>query len=263
MNNLTAKREKPATRPPSLHYPGQSLDYEIENIRLLRARNFIVVMILLTVAVYSWMPYLGIPPQPYVATAILIGYAVYFITEDSKLSQRLRNAQLGSDGEKQVGEVLDGLKRKGYAVFHDIVSITPDFNIDHVVVSEHGIFAIETKNHTKPNPHDKVVYDGKNIVVGSLKPTSDPIVQVNRNAKWLTENLYKSTGKSFPVKPVVVYPYWMVDNLVKDNSRGTWVLNPKQLSGYIERAPMSLSQEEVQQVSYYLTFLIRVNETKK
>ena len=52
--------------------------------------------------------------------------------------------------------------RRGAYVFHDVPA--DNFNIDHVVVSGQGIFAVETKGFTKPkrgggNADATVVFD--------------------------------------------------------------------------------------------------------
>jgi hypothetical protein len=58
----------------------------------------------------------------------------------------------GRDGEREVAEYLDNLTRRGNYVFHDIPA--NGFNIDHIVVSTHGIFTLETKAYSKPEHGD-------------------------------------------------------------------------------------------------------------
>lgn len=50
----------------------------------------------------------------------------------------------GAEGEEVVGEILEGLRKGGWCVIHD-VSFGRG-NIDHIVVGPGGIFTIETKS---------------------------------------------------------------------------------------------------------------------
>ncbi len=73
-----------------------------------------------------------------------------------KLRVELRNLRLGYDGERYVAAELNGLMRAGWRVYHDfIVDDKPggeetNFNIDHIAVSERGVFVLETKAIRKP-----------------------------------------------------------------------------------------------------------------
>lgn len=65
-----------------------------------------------------------------------------------KASDRLDTLRTGYDAELAVGQELDQLMRQGAAVFHDFPA--EHFNIDHVVISRRGVFAVETKGYSKP-----------------------------------------------------------------------------------------------------------------
>lgn len=49
--------------------------------------------------------------------------------------RKSKQLKLARDGEKIVGQYLDDLKEKGNCVLHDIIG--ENFNVDHVVLSEH------------------------------------------------------------------------------------------------------------------------------
>ncbi|MDE6298041.1 MAG: NERD domain-containing protein [Muribaculaceae bacterium] len=56
----------------------------------------------------------------------------------------------GKMGERQVSKLLRSLKKKDYIVINDLLLSSPNgksIQIDHVVVSNRGIFVIETKSH--------------------------------------------------------------------------------------------------------------------
>ncbi len=103
--------------------------------------------------------------------------------------------------------------------------LTDCFNLDHVVLSSHGVFALETKTHCKPaRGSASVTFDGETLLVNGFKPERDPITQAQGNARWLSEMLRASTGKEFPIRPVVLFPSWFVEPFSKGSQ--TWVLNP-------------------------------------
>src|SRR5690606_27342378 len=77
-----------------------------------------------------------------------LSFVIYVIRKLVKAGLRLDNLKAGYDAEVAVGQELDQLMRQGAATFHDIPA--DNFNIDHVVISGEGVFAIETKGFTKP-----------------------------------------------------------------------------------------------------------------
>jgi hypothetical protein len=164
--------------------------------------------------------------------------------------------RLGRDGERAVAESLDELKAAGAVVFHDIQA--PNFNIDHVVLSRHGIFVIETKTFSKA-PRAEVTYDGKTLLVNGRTPQRDPILQVEACADWVRKTLEAMTAKRYLIRPVVVLPGWYV-NPGKDAYRHrTWVLNPKMLPGFVKREPITLPEEDVKLAVYCLARHIRMD----
>jgi hypothetical protein len=65
------------------------------------------------------------------------------------ISKRAMSYRLGLDAELAAGQELDQLMRHGAFVFHDYPA--EKFNIDHVVICESGVFAVETKARMKPD----------------------------------------------------------------------------------------------------------------
>ena len=72
--------------------------------------------------------------------------------------------------------------------------------------------------------------------------------QVQALARWLADQLFESTGRRFPIRPVVLVPGWFVEVIAK-RPPDVWVLNPKQLGAYIHREPVALKREDVALVS--------------
>jgi hypothetical protein len=183
---------------------------------------------------------------------VALGYALFRFF---RVRRDVKALRLGRDGEKDVGQKLEALRKGGYEVFHDIIG--DGFNLDHVLIGPAGIFTIETKTHSKPlkgNP--SVVFDGDKIIIGGLEPERNPVVQAKAQASWLRELLAESTGRKFEVRPVMVYPGWFVENK-RPSNKAVWVLNPKGLPTFLDHEPVQLKPEDIQLASYHLGRFVR------
>jgi len=134
------------------------------------------------------------------------------------------------------------------------------FNLDHVVISTHGIYAIETKTQTKPSPKARVIVNGDSLTVAAYAPDRNPIEQVTAAARWLERRLHQSTGKRFFVRGVVVFPGWFVE---QRGARGdVWVLEPKALPAFIENAPVMIAPSDVTFAADHLSRYVRSEAEK-
>ncbi len=143
----------------------------------------------------------------------VLGLLAWMLVKMIKVGQRLDNLRAGFDAEVAVGQELDQLMRQGAAVFHDFPG--DGFNIDHVVISRQGIFAVETKGYTKPGDERgkaaaTVVFDGKSVAFPRWT-TREPLEQAERQAKWLSSWASSATGDATAVLPVLALPGWYVE----------------------------------------------------
>lgn len=247
----------PLTDPP-LRNPGQSVEEEMERIFDDEIDSDLVVAAFAVMfAAIEWLRWwLSWPYQP-VAMTVAAGAAVLYATLRIRRSRRkLRALKLGRDGEKAVGQYLDLLRRDGYRIFHDVIA--DGFNIDHVIISPRGVFAVETKTRSKPAGRKAVVeVKGDALVVDGHAPDRNPLQQVKGNADWLRVTLKESTGKEFPVRGVVLFPGWWVDGRPSD--RSLWVLNPRALKDFLAQLPEVLPETDVKLATYHLSRYIRVH----
>jgi hypothetical protein len=249
MGKISPLKERP------LPNPGDSLDRQIRRLTdekmvepLLFAGGFIFI------ALMEWMAYLAKwPRQPMalsIAAVLACAFAFYRIRS---LRAHVKALELGRDGERMVGQYLEGLRAHGAQVFHDVPA--EGFNLDHVVVSPHGIFVVETKTFTKPHGKARVVVEGDKLLVAGRVPDRDPIAQVAGASRWLRDLLESSTGKTWSVRGVVVFPRWFVE---QRSPRGNvWVLEPKALPSFIEREPTYLSQSDLHLAAFHLSRYVR------
>ena len=249
---------KSPLKEPLLRLPGQSIDEQMDrlfNEKLLNYGLFAFAFFLLVLI--SWIQALNQsqlnPWLMSIVAAPVIAYCGFRFWRTAKEIKRLR---LGRDGERAVAEQLDVLKQQGAIVFHDLIG--DGFNLDHVVLSRRGIFVVETKTYTKPAKRSSsVTFDGKTLLVNGFEPQRNPITQAEGNAKWLTDMLRASTGKEFPVRPVVLFPGWFVEPFPKGSS--VWVLNPQALPSFIQHEPTRIEESDLHMAAYHLARYIKAH----
>lgn len=216
-----------------LRGPGETIRNEIEDINLdftayltiITTIPLLLYSTLLTMQLINGQPTkFGIAVIYILMGVIVLGFCVFKML---KIVKRKRNLTLGFEAELAVGQELNELARDGARVFHDIPA--DGFNIDHVVVSPKGIFAIETKGRSKPVHENgkaagwKVEHDGTTLKFPGWQET-EPFKQADRQAAWLQNWLTKATGDSVSAKPVLMLPGWYVSGPVTDR---VLVLNGK------------------------------------
>ena len=238
-----------------LRLPGQSLDEEIDKWRNERLINyFITAGSFFLLAFEEWWGYLThAPRQPVLfsvcamlAVAALVWRVIY-------IRGKLQPLKLGRNGERVVGQYLEGFRAYGGRVFHDVPG--DDFNVDHVLICPQGIFAIETKTWTKPWSTAKIVNQDGKLMKAGFTPDRDALRQASAAARWLQSMLEIRTSKRYEVRAVVAIPGWSID---KSLEHGTvCVIEPKSLPEHIQEQRSVLSAEEVRELAFDLSRYIR------
>jgi hypothetical protein len=251
MENTSKKKTR------SLRNPGQSLDEEIDRVfhdQFLV--YYLVAAMLWAFAGTEWLStvlHARRAPALYALAAVIATAlcAMKFVWA----RRQVRNLRKGRDGEREVAEILDELKRLGATVLHDIPQ--EKGNVDHVVICRRGIFVIETKNWEKPEKMWEMQFDGERIHADSREPTDAPIRQCKAQAAAIRTLLQESTSKVFPVRGVVVFLGWYIKQLASAKNSDIWVLNPKQLKGWIKHRPVMLSDDEVAMATLHLKQFVK------
>jgi hypothetical protein len=215
-----------------LRSPGESLNRQIMEIndRITEYMFLVITVPVLFYAVYISSLHFG---NSILSTSIFtvfiivgIGVIAFYLFKLIKMLNLRRSYRLGYEGETAVGQELNQLMRDGYYVYHDFPA--KKFNIDHIVVSPSGVFAVETKARSKPTSKDrkadaKVKYDGKSLRFPNGTDV-ESLEQAKRQAEWLSKWLRSATGEAVKVRPVVALPGWFVERVA---SGGIRVINPK------------------------------------
>jgi hypothetical protein len=254
------KKKSPIKDKP-LRYVGQSLDERIhklinEEVLPYLATGFMMVCL----AGYEWWRYFKSPyPDPITVTFIALIFILFSMYKVKKITKEVKAIKLGRDGERAVGQYLENLREKGHRIFHDLLG--DNFNLDHVIISRKGIYVIETKTYSKPAKGEaKIGFDGEKLTIKDHELQSKPIIQVKAASHWLKNILLETTGKSFSVRPVILFPGWYIESTEQGKKSDVWVLNPKALPSFIENQPDIISQEDLMLASFHISRYIRTKE---
>lgn len=250
------KGRSPITRD-LLRSPGESLRDQIEdlNFDITIYLAFTPMLPLLFYSIYLT----AAKSQPNLSVIVLILYCftavlglIYFLTKLMTLIKRRHKLYIGLDAELAVAQELNELMLNGHRVFHDFPA--DKFNIDHIVVGESGVYAVETKGRTKPIKNDgkaswEVNYDGSTLEFPGWRETK-PLEQAKAQASWLQEWLSSAVGERIAVKPVLVLPGWYVK---RTSQGGIWVSNGKNIQTLLNHSDGNpLSPKVVQQITHQL-----------
>ena len=245
-------RDKP------LRNPGQSLDEELD--RLLNDKLLLLFFLPLLLWILSGIEWFAewrhAPRSPgtYAIAALVV--SAYCGWQFRRLLPQIKAAKLGRNGERFVGQYLEELRAGGARVFHDVLA--EGFNLDHVVVSERGIFLIETKTWTKLGPESKIRVEEGRLYKNGFLENPNPIVQAAAEAAWLKQLLSQSIGKPVTVRAVVLFPGWWVEPMDRGTKDIAWVLAHKALPKWIQHEPIKFTPEEVSMIAFHLDRYIRL-----
>jgi len=182
-----------------------------------------------------------------------LGFFAFMAYKIVRLVEKARNLKLGLEAEWAVGEELNLLMKEGFTVFHDIPG-DKAFNVDHVVVGPNGVFAVETKGRAKlARKGDKNAYTVELRDERLHFPdwaSTEPLDQAKRNAEWVRQWLSSAVGEPVCVKPVLVFPGWMVERKSRSDVA---VISGKECVKYFPNTKFAtLSPKLIQQVVHQL-----------
>lgn len=250
-NKKSPLKERP------LHVAGQSLDEKIQNHILEELPMlFFVPGLFIIVTIEIWItlahPFKYLPIIMLAITVVaIICSAFRFII----LRKNIESLALGRKGERIVAEIFDNFRSQGFIVFHDIVA--GNFNIDHVILTTHGIFTVETKTFSKP-PKGEITYKDEKIIAGNFNTGTEIIIQAESQTKWLKSMLKDSTGRDYHVMPVIVFPGWFVQPMPENLKKRIWILNPEALNSFIKNEPVRIQESDMHLAAFHISRYIRM-----
>ena len=238
--------------------PGQILLSQLDALNLeisIQAASLFAVPVAIYAGYLSFL-YFGHHPigriDGMVVAAVIGLFFVYMLTKLFVLLRKRQRVRLGYDGQMVVGQALNRLMLKGYRVYHDFPA--EDFIIDHIVVGEKGVFAVETKTRserTTQNPlQDATVeYDGRALHFPSGTDI-EMIAQAKRRGKWLSIWLSRAVDEDIPVRAILALPGWLVK---RTSNEGLPIVNPKQFDSLFRHIqPRPLTDKMIARINHEL-----------
>jgi hypothetical protein len=135
--------------------------------------------------------------------------------------QRIRRLKLGLACELAVGQELEAMIRPEahpYYVFHDVPTDTT--TIDHVAVTPHGVFVVETRARTPGFAADGSEINRVAVERDRLRfpgwNERRPLQKTRQATRWLTSWLAERVGQAVPVMGVLALPGWEIDTQEAD-----------------------------------------------
>ena len=241
MGNGKLRKKSPLKKRPRRNAGDSTQNMIIESIDLLLPYGIMTI----TLFMYAFLEFQDRPRQPWFWLTIAVLFFIITTWKIVKSWPKIKAMKQGRDGERRIGQYLDNefrddLTGKPIRIFHDIPG--ENFNLDHVIICEKGIYVLETKTLSVPvKGCEKLLYKGgENLYYkdNGNKVPGNPIGQVSAGVKWLRELLrrqYELEEKQFPNLPIrgVLVP---TDRYIVNQNIGEydiWVLNQNALTKFI------------------------------
>jgi hypothetical protein len=223
-----------------------------------RARKNLALAILCAIGsfilIYSSIPNLPIYIDLGSYDAVRGGFSLIPFIVGVLYWRQYKAYKLGYEGEKHVTERLKSALPEEFCLINDVVLPPYDRgNIDHIVLSPRGIFAIETKNHrgriTCYGDEWIARYRGKNRGASERElnfTLGSPSAQARNNAlrlKKIIDSLEPLKSKKIWVQGIVVFPNKYAELKIFENPDSVKVMKldelPKYLINYDEGKQLS------------------------
>ncbi|HXF83356.1 MAG TPA: nuclease-related domain-containing protein [bacterium] len=243
-----------AQRPPRV--AERSLEAQLEDLLGEISFYTLLIVMLLGFVFAEWVRKMWpAPPNPALLgalTAPIVAYGVFCLQRSLRLLRRLRQEQRGA---RVVAETLEALRMRGAVVLHDIPA--PGFTVDHLVLCPQGVYAVQAAAYP-PRRGGEIRFQNGFLHAGSRRLTDDPVQQAKAQARWVQAMLAEGTGRTYAVRPVLLFPGWSVQPMPEQPQREVWVLNPKALPVLLEREPERLTEDDLSLAAYHLLRYINV-----
>lgn len=197
---------------------------------------------------------------PMATVIVVLGTVVVFARVIFNAAKKRRQYVDGLIAEQFTGRELDQTMLDGCRVFHD-VPITYG-NVDHVVVGESGVFAIETKSIRKVKTgQQKIVVDkAAGIIQFPHKNWKIPVDQLETIKNQLKTFLSRSTGEPVDIEVLLALPGWFIDR--NQGNGSNLVFNPKNSRNLFTAKPAKLSAKRIEQIAYQLERECRIGSSE-
>lgn len=243
------------------HVQGESLENKIQTLSDKNFEYLVLPMVAFVACMYIWMIYLDfLKVDLFTAvfiTVLMIVLSLRAFFKIKKLCKQIRNHRKGLDGERYVGAIIEKTSSKNTFVFHDIIckknnqGKVKEFNIDHVIISTKGVFAIDAKNWTlqdRDYNQADFIYDNGELVDSSGVLQEELMQKIDSQAKYLEDKIYEWIGKHYPVFRVGIMIGAFVKN-VQGDFKKFWIINDSAFLSFFEKEPEKIPLNDVLRIS--------------
>lgn len=235
---------------------GESLE---ERLRDLISSLYEVLMLpafWTVLVVYYWLIALGVIAVGIVPavllTVVLLVLSIRAARKYLVIKKDIYRCRKGLEGERFVGNMVSKLSSTTNFVFHDIACKYGSDektwrNIDHVIVSTKGIFAIDTKNWAlldrEYNQADYIFDNG--LLVNSAGELQDGVIEeVDQEAVFLENKIKEWLGVQYPVKRVCIMIGAYIKYAKKDFSK-YWIFSENGFVSFFENEHECIPMNDV------------------
>jgi hypothetical protein len=214
-----------------------------------------VVALCVTLAVIEWLSYLTHAPRRPIFFSLLAACALLAaFWRGSRLRRTvgMRRVQRVAI-ERNIAEHLEDLRQRGARIFNDVhIGVR---NVDHVVLSTHGIYVIEAKTWQKPWDTATIQLYGEQTIRVDVAPDCNAVRPVGSAAQWL-EGFFGEVMDNAPsVRGVVVFPRAWAP--LASAQGVVCLIDPKTLPSFIRRQPQVLDARTVKTAAAHLSRHLR------
>lgn len=185
-------------------------------------------------------------------TIVLLIISVRAARKYLVIKKDIYRCRKGLEGERFVGNMVSKLSSDSNFVFHDIACKYGSDektwrNIDHVIVSTKGIFAIDTKNWAlldrEYNQAD-YIFDNA-LLVNSAGELQDGVIEeVDQEAVFLENKIKEWLGVQYPVKRVCIMIGAYIKYAKKDFSK-YWIFSENGFVSFFENEHECIPMNDV------------------
>jgi hypothetical protein len=145
-------------------------------------------------------------------------------------------------------------------VYHQVRGI--GFEVDHVLVTPSGIFAISVEVIHQPAGHEaSALFDGEFLHIEGAYALREPVARSKVVARCLADVIKEWAGFGYKVRPVLIIPGWTIHRPRPPGSE-SWACEPTEFLTYVARQNPVLEAEELASIKQAMGEVVR-NATRR
>ena len=208
---------------------------------------------LLVLEVYRW--YTQSPPLPGVFLGLFLVTLTYSVYRIHEYKDHFHFLRLGKNGEPEIAAILKTFSENTDSAIYKDVKFGRD-KVDYLITNKAGVYLINLINWHAPVNNEAIInYKEEEILLNGYRPDANPLLALKHITHWLDGKLTKSTNQPVLVQPIIVFPGWFVKT--PDTVTTVKVMNPRELSGYLQSRRNVLSGNDKTLLDYQIGKFIK------